>query len=395
MVLTDQQLTGLTIALQRYKAGEKYTVISGYAGSGKSTLVKFLVAALLNAGSGLTIEDVAYASFTGKAASVLQKKGNKNAMTLHKLLYYTHPLPNGKFVHSPKTELEYRIIVVDECSMVPQDMVALLFSHNAYLIFCGDPGQLPPIDKTNANHLLDKPHIFLSDIMRQSLESDIIQLSLKIRNGERIDNFKGKDAMVLPSSELNTGMLTWADIILCSTNKTRIALNSQVRELLGYEKPLEKNEKLICLKNYWSEISESGNALINGTIGYCTDFYEQTFYPPRTLGIPPIPIISCNFLSENLDKFNELNMDKNYIIMGEGSLTPQQIYKLSRNKMTKHMVPYEFTYGYSITGHRAQGSEWDKVLVIEERFPFDKEEHKKWLYTCCTRGSEKVVIIKE
>ena len=88
-------------------------------------------------------------------------------------------------------------------------------------------------------------------------------------------------------------------------------------------------------------------------------------------------------------------MDKNYIIMGEGSLTPQQIYKLSRNKMTKHMVPYEFTYGYSITGHRAQGSEWDKVLVIEERFPFDKEEHKKWLYTCCTRGSEKVVIIKE
>ena len=56
-------------------------------------------------------------------------------------------------------------------------------------------------------------------------------------------------------------------------------------------------------------------------------------------------------------------------------------------------APYEFAYAYAITTHKAQGSEWDKVLVFEERFPFDREEHKRWLYTACTRAKEKLVII--
>ena len=53
------------------------------------------------------------------------------------------------------------------------------------------------------------------------------------------------------------------------------------------------------------------------------------------------------------------------------------------------------TYGYAITCHKSQGSQWDKVLVIEEDFPFAKEEHKQWLYTACTRAAEKLVIIKK
>lgn len=40
------------------------------------------------------------------------------------------------------------------------------------------------------------------------------------------------------------------------------------------------------------------------------------------------------------------------------------------------------------------GSEWDKVLIYEEKFPFSKEEHKKWLYTAVTRGAQKVVLVR-
>ena len=61
----------------------------------------------------------------------------------------------------------------------------------------------------------------------------------------------------------------------------------------------------------------------------------------------------------------------------------------------KDKIPNQFTYGYAITCHKSQGSEWDNVLVIEEEFPFDKEEHRRWLYTACTRAAKKLVIIRK
>ena len=70
-------------------------------------------------------------------------------------------------------------------------------------------------------------------------------------------------------------------------------------------------------------------------------------------------------------------------------------YKLNRNTKTCNIVPKEFTYGYAITTHRAQGSQWDKVLVVEEQFPHNREEHARWLYTACTRAASKLVLIRE
>ena len=66
-----------------------------------------------------------------------------------------------------------------------------------------------------------------------------------------------------------------------------------------------------------------------------------------------------------------------------------------KNEKTKHLVPYDFTYGYAITCHKSQGSQWPKVLGVEEKFPFDKTEHARWLYTAATRASDKLVIVKK
>ena len=85
MQLTDKQQEGLEIAVARYRSNKPYTVIAGYAGTGKSTLVKFIISAL-----EIEPEDVAYVAFTGKAANVLAKKGCPNATTAHKLLYYSN-----------------------------------------------------------------------------------------------------------------------------------------------------------------------------------------------------------------------------------------------------------------------------------------------------------------
>ena len=132
MELTKKQSEGLKIAIARYRNNEKYTVISGYAqtGTGKSTLVKFIIEAL-----DVEPSKVAYATFTGKAAEVLRKKGNANAMTLHRLLYDSIPKPGGGFIRKPKLQLDYNVIVVDEVSMVPKSMIDMLLHHKVYIIF--------------------------------------------------------------------------------------------------------------------------------------------------------------------------------------------------------------------------------------------------------------------
>lgn len=134
MELTKGQLDGLKIAVNKYRNGERYTVISGFAGTGKSTLVRFIIEAL-----HIPKERVCYTAFTGKATQVLQQKGNSNCLTLHKLLYKSYPRPDGSFFRIPKDSLEYSFIVVDECSMAPIELVRLLLSHPVYVLFLGDP----------------------------------------------------------------------------------------------------------------------------------------------------------------------------------------------------------------------------------------------------------------
>ena len=394
MELTVKQAKGLDIAIKRYKNKEKYTTISGYAGTGKSTLVSFIIKGL--AQEGISPEkDVAYAAFTGKAAEVLRKKGNPNALTLHKLLYDHIPKPNGGFIRKPKVALEYKIIVVDEVSLVPKSMIDMLLRHNVYVIFLGDPFQLPQIDKNEAHDILDYPHIFLDEIMRQAAESEIIRLTLQIREGKDIPFTKGEEVAVMPKRDLCSGHLLWADQILCATNKERNRLNAEVRRRLGYEGLPQDGEKLICLKNYWDIITPDGNALVNGTTGIIHNPYENFIIPPRSLRIetPKIEFISCSFIPEVGMSFNNLMMYKK---MGEPCLSWKDAYKLNglKEKLGK-MVPDEFAFGYAITGWKAQGSEWDHVLAIEERFPFDKKEHARFLYTVCTRASKKLVLVRD
>ena len=396
MELTKKQEEGLRIAIERYKNKEKYTIISGFAGTGKSTLVSFIISALKQ--YGVTEEEVVFTSFTGKATQVLQKKGNKNVSTLHKLLYDFFPKKEGGFIRKPKPNLEpYKVVVVDECSMVPKELLQTLAKHKIYIICLGDPGQLPPINKNDDNHLLDNPHIFLDEVMRQAAKSEIIQLSMKIRNGEPIDYMKGKEVQVIKKSELSTGMLLWADQVLCAKNATRIALNKQIRQLLNKGQDPEDGDKVICLRNYWDEISENEAALVNGTIGYLRETFEDTLKLPAYISggrIDHVDLVNSDFVTDIGDEYYSIPMDKKMIQEGESSLTWQESFKMSKNETLKEFIPFEFTYGYAITGWKAQGSEWDKVLIIEENFPFDEETHKKFLYTCVTRGAKKVVLVR-
>lgn len=392
MELTLKQQQGLNETLTRYANHEKYVVISGYAGTGKSTLVRFIINAL-----DIEEDKVAYASFTGKAAEVLRKKGNKNAMTLHRLLYDSIPRPGGGFFRKPKISLDYDIIVVDECSMVPKSMVDMLLRHQVFVIFLGDPGQLPMIDKTEAHTLLAHPNVFLDQIMRQAAESEIIQLTMKIRNGEDIPYTKGNEVMVIPKKELVTGHLLWADNIITATNAVRHNVNHQMRELLGFEGELQEHEKVIVKRNYWEDLNDEGDALVNGTIGTVKNIFEDFIVIPNWIKNDRhrIYTLRADIEPEAGSDFPAVSIDKDFLVSESPCVDWRVSYQLGKIKhKIGDILPRQITYGYALTCHASQGSEWDKVLVLEESFPFDKKEHQRWLYTACTRCSQKLVLMR-
>ena len=390
MNLTKKQEEGLDLVLKKHKDGEKYAVIAGYAGTGKSTLVKFIIDALQ-----VAPDKVAYATYTGKAAEVLRKKGNPNAMTLHRLLYESIPRPGGGFIRKPRLELGYTVIVVDEVSMVPKSMIDMLLRHKVFVLFLGDPGQLPMIDKSESHDLLEHCDIFLDQIMRQAAESEIIQLTMKIREGEEIPYMNGKEVMVIPKKDLVTGHLTWADIVLSATNNVRHNINKQMRQLLGKEGPLQEGDKIVVKRNYWDDCNEEGDALVNGMLGTVQNVFDSFVQIPQFIknNRHKIPTVMCDIIPEYGSAFPFVNLDKDFILTEEPCVDWRVSYALG--KMRKgDILPRQATYGYAVTCHAAQGSEWDKVLVLEETFPFVKSEHQRWLYTACTRASEKLVLIR-
>lgn len=281
--------------------------------------------------------------------------------------------------------------------MLPKPMWDLLLSHKVYILATGDPGQLPPIDPEMDNHVLDKPHIFLDEIMRQAQDSEIIRLSMWIREGKPLATFpcQKEQVQVVDSKDVVDGMLDWADQILCATNAKRTAINNIVRTKKGFGPEPAVGDKIISLRNHWDWASDGGTwALTNGSIGNITSMDKMNIYAPYYITNQPIPVLYTNMELDDGDKFSYLPVDYTVLKTGESLLTPQQMYKMKKNKQCAD-PPFEFAYAYAITTHKAQGSEWPKVLVFEEWFPNVAEEHKRWLYTAATRASEKLVVVKK
>lgn len=389
MILTTKQEEGLRIAVERYNNNEPWTCIAGYAGTGKSTLVKFIVAAL-----DLEPIDVCYVAYTGKASLVLKEKGCLNAMTAHRLLYQSYPRKDGTFYHKEKRPLDYpfKLIVVDEISMLPKEMWELLLSHHIHVIALGDPGQLPPIGDDNG--ILANPHVFLDEIMRQAQESEIIRLTMDIRAGKPLELFQGKEVQIIDKEDLVSGMYVWADQILCAKNETRRQINQLVRKYLyninDDTSPIE-GDKIICLKNDWENANETGDVMVNGTLGVIKNikYSKENPFVEKTLiadFLPEERMIEAETAPLDVH-FRNLNMDYKLLTTGEPTVN-----KANFNRIPKPFKPKEFDYGYCITVHKAQGSEYNKVLVFEEFLKGG--DHARWLYTAATRAKEKLVIVR-
>lgn len=231
--------------------------------------------------------------------------------------------------------------------------------------------------------------------MRQAKDSEIIRLSMFIRNGGNIKDYvpDNEQVQIYHKKDLIDGMYTWADQIICATNKTRNGINKKMRQMKGFGNEPQEGDKVCCLKNYWEFLDTKNiTALTNGTTGHITYCYNEPVRFPNYIIDKPIDYLYAEIATEDDETFSMVPIDKTELITGKSEIPDRSRYLMRKNKRVPD-PPFPFTYAYALTCWKAQGAQYNKVLLIEEGHPWDKDEHQKYLYTGITRAIDKLVII--
>lgn len=363
-------------------------------GVGKSSVVSLVINTL-----GLSQDEVKYVAFTGKAAQVLQEKG-LNATTIHRLIYKSYlNKKTGKYYYSlrEKEEVQAKVLVVDEVSLVSEQLLRDLASFGIHMILLGDPFQAESIGGRD-NGMLKNPHVFLDEVMRQAKDNPIIALSMYVREHWKLpENYENNNNVrIIKRSELTLDELAQTNQIVCGTNKMREFLNSKVREHLGYEGMPQIGDKMIFLKNDWETMNEDEFPIINGLIGY-VDKVKQG-HDKFNNDIPVKKNCSgyiIDFKPEFSDTlFYNVNLDPN-VLRGMKSVLQTQIEDPNILK-PEDSVFQEATFGYAITVHKSQGSSYKNMILIVERFKnMSQESFARLLYTGITRAVDSITIVVE
>ncbi|HEV7344020.1 MAG TPA: AAA family ATPase [Devosia sp.] len=340
------------------KNGPQVFRLFGWAGTGKSTLAVHLAQ---------DVRSVKYAAFTGKAALVMRKRGCKGAQTIHSLIYTLVSEKEGepRFVlddESPAADAD--LIVIDEVSMVDEQLGKDLLSFGVKVLVLGDPFQLPPVQGAGF-FTAEEPDVMLTEIHRQAADNPIIHLSMQVREGGFLERGSYGESIVVARENVDRNAVLEADQVLVGRNKTRLQYNDRLRELKGlpFHEPVE-GDRMVCLRN------NPRKKLLNGQIWIVTEVTRRSNGKYSLL----------------------LGADEG---KGEAKvLTHKAFFSGDEDAMgwPERRQFDEFTFGYCLTVHKAQGSQWDNVYLFDESFVF-REERARWLYTGITRAAEKITVV--
>lgn len=363
-------------AVAKWLAGGRSQIfrLFGYAGTGKTTLARYFAEHVDG--------DVQFAAFTGKAAQVLRSKGASNARTIHSLIYRprgeeaVEDETTGRTMVSPTFSLnrqspimKAKLIIIDECSMVDEALGRDLMSFGTPILVLGDPGQLPPI--SGGGFFTDhEPDFLLTEIHRQARDNPIIQLALDVREGREFSFGDYGDARVISRNEVNSDLVTSADQVLVGTNRTRRRYNQRLRELKGFDALYpQAGDKLVCLRN------DPAKGLLNGSLWKVMTSSRETVKPGINLLVSPE--------DDDPDRgVAKIKLLKAAFDEPDGEIPWQ----------TKKRYD-DFDYGYALTVHKAQGSQWNEVVLFDESFAF-RDTRSRWLYTAITRAAERLTIVR-
>ncbi len=360
----------------------QYVTLGGYAGTGKTTLIAVIRKEIDKIDPGLK---VAFVSFTGKAARVLKTKIKEAGVmlrqdsvgTIHSLIYT--PILNLKeeiVGWKTKDEIECKLIIIDEASMVDSVIWEHLLSYRVPIIVVGDHGQLPPISGTF--NLMQSPHLRLEEIHRQAKKNPIIALSIQARQygsivadrySDTVIKYDGDDAETAETMQEKLSKYDADTLILCGYNRTRKRLNAYIRVALGFESPLPAvGDRVICLRNNHKA------HIFNGMLGTI-----QKIAPKNDIAY-----------AADIELDGEDRMYSGLIAIDQFDADTTLNFTEQRSKF--HGIDL-FDFGYALTVHKAQGSQAKRVVLFEERFSkMTDDAWRRWLYTAVTRAEEELYI---
>jgi exodeoxyribonuclease-5 len=348
VTLTEPQASASAAALEFVATaapGDRF-LLEGLAGTGK-TVVMAAIAEALRRQPG---REVQLAAPTGKASTVLSRKTRMRTVTLHSLLYTPLETQHGLQWEKrwPAGCLSGSVVLVDEASMVNEQLGTDLIETGAIVVAAGDPGQLPPVEGTA---FFTSADFTLTTILRQVADSPIIRAAHAVRAGGayRAD---GDAFQVLERATAET--FAWADIVLCWCNETRHRLNRALRQCRGIapDAPPQAGEPVICLRN------DRQTGIMNGE----TFVLGSDFRRGRSLTLVGGPQIERPWFEPH-----------------GGEAKPPQ-----------GATP--FGLAYCITTHKSQGSEWPRVVIVDE---FTGADRARWIYTAITRAATAVRIVRK
>lgn len=389
--LTDEQIFALMdIENWWHKQDKQVLEITGGPGTGKTFLVKYFADRI-----GLTDDDILYIAFSGKAVSVMARNGLP-AKTIHSSIYNYQEVyakdenghvimkENGKpkktfeFVLKEKLSKKYKLIVIDEGSMVGERVAKDILTFGLPIICLGDLNQLPPV--MDKSFFLKDPDIRLTKIMRQKEGDPIVWLSEQVLAGRELKYGVYGNSAVIRKNDVTEYMLKNVDIIITGTNSLRNEINKQFRSTIKKLSNLEFpyiGEKVVCVKNNWNISIDNGVFLTNGTTGFIDNVYRST-YNKYSIMIDFRPDFTKSV-------FKNLRVDYNHLM----GLTEKEESKFD---MSKFLNSFEF--GYAITTHKAQGGGWGSVMFMAENFFRNSTDRKRFLYTGITRAIDQVIIVQ-
>jgi len=360
----------------------------GYAGTGKTTLIKFLFEYLRSSGAKIESQ-IKIGTLSWKASKVLKKKGIKQAQSIHSLIYISYKDKKNRWRHT-KRDLEYfkniKMIVIDEASVVTKSMRKEIESLGCLVLYVGDPFQLPPIEKYGeTDDFFDSWDVLLTEIVRQSANDQIIRLSMMLRNFEDFKVGTYDSVIIKNKYKHNTNdnlkYITNDSIILCGTNKTRKSLNESARVLKGHnpKNMPNNNEPLILFSGF------NKKQIFNSDI----------IYGVNDLNEDPIrdDVEYFGFTKEEDDDecllYNDDPSDEKSLIpmiYHDGENSKKQMLKIRGKGIL-------WSFNYAISVHKAQGSEWDNILIYDESYCWKNEEKYRWQYTALTRAKKYATIL--
>lgn len=430
-----------TFALNQSKE-KKAFVLKGYAGTGKTTIVKTLVNSL----SSFNIRCILMAP-TGRAAKVLASYTGRRAHTIHRLIYMHKRDPDtGAYVMKlVQNRAKNTLYIVDESSMIHdasygqrsllQDLFAYVYSDTSNkVLLIGDTAQLPPVGKPESPGLNDELIRFnfglevtameLSEVIRQEEGSGILynatQIRSNIASGEDAVQFRTRgysDIFSMTPDRFEDGIRYAYDkfgmensIIICRANWQAVQYNQYIRRnILYYDEELVPGDVLMVVKNNytWLEPDSEAGFIANGD--FCEIRKVKTYdelYDVRyavleiqMIDYPEMAPIEVRVILDTLYS-NKPAMDVDESKALYDKIVEDYAHDMSRIELKKeletneHLHALQVKFAYALTCHKAQGGQWDCVFIDQGNKPPESDkETLRWQYTAVTRAKKELYLV--